>query len=203
MKSLITTFFISFFSLCSAQSFTAKSGYYEYLTLIVNGKKVYGQYEYYDKYNKKDKNFENENVFYFAGETGTSDTVKIILGLPGRKTTTGYLIARDDSVELQFSGFSVGYGNEDFGIGYTAKLDKPINYIGLGIIADEKCRLYDAKSTASLSKKFLVNEDFVGIIERDKEWVKVEYVSPYDPKHIKIIKWIKAKSLYNEDPKLW
>jgi hypothetical protein len=181
-----------------------QSGMYGSFLGIVNSEgRIYGQFEYYDKWNEEVDFFENVCTFYFYGEVKSNDTVFLKVGLPGIETTSGKIVLHGNDSLTLYTDFSSGYMSIDFkNEGYSARLAKEENdVIALGIVKDERCYFYNNPSEVSITKAYIVNRDFVSILQRKDQWLQVRYISPVSGK--KFIKWIKSNALHDKDPNNW
>ena len=181
-----------------------QSGEYgEFLGIVSYDGKLYGQFEYYDRWNEDIGSFENTCKFYFYGEVKSNDTIFLKVGLPGIETAKGKIVFhRNDSITL-YTDFSSGYMLVDLeNEGYSAKLSKKEeDVIALGVVRDEKCYFYNNPSETAITKAYIINRDFVSILQRKDQWLQIKYVSPVNGK--KFIKWIKSSALYDKDPENW
>jgi len=181
------------------------SGLYgNYLNIICSDEHVYGQFEYYEKWNSDINNFENVCILYFYGDRGNKDTIIVNVAYPTkREVALGKIVLLgNDSISFS-TPYICGYGIEDFehkGVKY--KLNKNDNKsVRLGIIKEKKCKLYNEPTSNSLSRAYLIENDFVTIIKEVIDWCQIQYTSPFNTKTI--TKWIKSNSLYNADPLHW
>ncbi len=173
------------------------------MKIIISDGALYGQFEYYDKWNEDLSFFENVCTFYFYSEVINGDTILLNLGLPEMETTTGKIILHGNDSLTLYTGFSSGYAPVDFeNEGYSAKLHKERSGImALGVVKEKKCYFYNAPSDSSIRKSYIVKGNFVSIVQKKNEWSKVEYISPMSGK--RFVSWIKSIALYDKNPKNW
>lgn len=200
MKTYIYILAFMYFTPCMGKPLV--SGYYGDNLLVLNENgHVYGQYEYYEKWNSDVNNFGNVCKFYFYGITKTSDTIQIKIGLPGVGVNNGIMIQKGDSIRI-LSNYNCGYSTSDFrSDGLCCIFRKTEKGVALGIIKSAKAYFYDQPNDSTKTKSYIVNSDFVRIIEKNETWSKIEYISIFDGR--KTIKWIKSSSLYDLNPDAW
>jgi hypothetical protein len=61
-------------------------------------------------------------------------------------------------------------------------------------IVAQKCTLYFSSSESAITKGYLIKDDEVGIIQKDDDWVMIQYFSVKTKETI--VRWVKAEDIY-------
>lgn len=143
--------------------------------------------------NPDEKNKEYCKVYFYGKVDAKNDsTLKIKLFLPGDDSTyQGVLIVHKKEIEIQtqFSLFPCQRTIDLMGGELFSKTSAK-NYNELGMISAKRVKSYSAASLDSLKKAYLVQGDFVQILEQKEDWYLINYV-----KNPKFKAWIKREDI--------
>jgi hypothetical protein len=152
-------------------------GKYNDVSLAVNIDSVTGVYQYYDKWNQKQKEFTDINVFYFSGNFVCDSVAIIKAGWAGQSMTGKIVFSADSSITMFLSDQPDGYNAVDFASrkGVNMGLKKKMPWLRIEII-DEKQRLFNAPDSSSIRKGYLVKDDVIKVLStKNKYWKEINY----------------------------
>lgn len=182
-----------------------KSGAYNFVAVVYTGNELYGYYEFYE-----DHDPDNPNRVYFYGKPGKGDTVAIHAGYPTSDSDVvegKFIIEKNDSIKLILPNNYISGDDYDmfYPNGYDTRITETYGnaYSGVGIVRAARCRLYDGPDEGKATKSYIVRGDMVYIEQTAGTWMKIVYVSWNANTTKRLVKWIKANTLFDKDPMKW
>jgi hypothetical protein len=156
-------------------------GKYNEFSLAVYNDSVTGAYQYYDKWNEKNKEFTDINVFYFQGRIVSDSMASINAGWLGQTMTGKIIFSRDSSITVFLSDEPEGYNTVSFTSkkGVTMKLKKGMVWKKIDVIR-EKTRLFDAPDSSSIRKGYLIKNDIIKVRSKKNNWEEIDYSNTGD-----------------------
>jgi|SRR5215204_215514 len=184
-------------------NFQKKNSYEcEHILLALNNDTLTGVFQYYDRWDSKEKQYRDINVFYFFGKKENNDKINIVAGFPDDFLLNGS-IKIGDTIEVFLNDQPNGYAAYDFSEeGYKCGQITEKMWLKLGIVKNEKVYFYDSFDSKQKGKIYIVKGDIVKVVEMKNTKYKVEYSPPSNPKKV-YIGWINFQDIYDVDPKKW
>lgn len=156
------------------------------LFLIFKNNSVKGYYFYFDGWDEKSKQYEQQCIFSFKSDEKLNDSTYTIIANNYNNVLHGKLILTKlktgmPKINLSLEEQPDGYAAYDFEDGYNSALMKKKDWVDLAVVNKEKVYFYNSPNESDKSTEYIVENEIVAIIsDVNSNWFKIEYITPSD-----------------------